>query len=744
MPLHASTAVIDQILQNQPPSLAAPLLSGISPNNKPALSRQRDHSACRRPETPLKVRKTRENLKQCSLYADIPPPCVHANGYGEPHTCGESIVQPEGVGDALLSLCPKRSDPVVRHSRFEEDTGLEESTSSTTVPSTSRLQRQKSVSRRMLSKVKQGISGRPKISHPIKHMGSETSLVRRLSGRRKKDSDVDRRFHSFEVVRPSVESAIDETPDFASFASAAGQRSFTDSTVSTAEVLGDSPDPHDLNDELTTPANGSVPAFAPTSSPVSQPPSSPSLHPTPRPPPRKGPPPPLAPRSYSLCLNVPCVDLYVAMDAASVDVHSKRDIWVAVEATVRTMSSRISIADTELSAGHATEYSTGGTNVEEPAEFDEPHPMRHTSPETACGAITTLRLCFKPVQGCLLREVIGQKSVKDLNVGQQCSLFIKLRVPKIRMRDSVLDPDQESLFTELESIVGTLKTEILHVEARYRHSMLPLDNVVTVRHVCKIKRPKTDSRWSIAAHNEEIGTPTEVHAMLARYLAGHYSCAKAVDLLGQYLSSAALAQPGVREIYEALKADLQIQNVNGSIDNKPSVIVTDIDVNFTGSAVAGSEQFSTAPNTPTTVNEPYSQRALLSTSGNLFHDTSMPTTLKLAPPLLTAPRTTIALSTDTSSASKAAAREQDAHSESQDSARQLWRHIRRTSLSTRQQLEEMMPESLSQLEAEDDHLRELRRRALANKRSIGAETLRAWRWEENVKNRDTHGEAPWM
>ena len=86
---------------------------------------------------------------------------------------------------------------------------------------------------------------------------------------------------------------------------------------------------------------------------------------------------------------------------------------------------------------------------------------------------------------------------------------------------------------------------------------------------------------------------------------------------------------------------------------------------------------------------------------------------------------------------------------SRDTARQLWRHIRRTSLSTKQ-LEDLAPERLQVLEAGDAALRDLRRRALANKRSVGAETLRAWRWDEQAmlkragEGERGAGEAPWM
>lgn len=729
-------------MQNQPPALAVPLLSSISPNNRPALNRQRDHSACRRPETPLKVRKTRENLKQCSLYADIPPPCVHSAVLVQAPTCSESPGETE-EGSHVTE--PKRPALATRQSRFEEDTQFMGTTSSTAMPTESRMQRQKSVSRRMLSRVKQGISGRSKNFPAIRHMESETSLIRKLSRGRKHGNDDERRSQSFEVVRPSADSGIDETPEFVSFTSALGQRSFTDSTVSTAEVLGDSSNALEPRHVEPTLDGDVLPGLAPTSPPASESAASPSPQPTPRPPPRKELPPLLSSASHGLSLAVPCVDLYVAMDTASVDVHSKRDIWVAVEATVRSMSSKVSLSHISTSTDALSNLISGNASLDAPAGFDQPHSYSRDATEAACGAITTLRLCFKPVQGCLLREVIGQKSVKDLVIGQQCSLFIKVRVPKIRVRDSTIDPDQESLFTELESMIGTLKTEILHVEARYRHSMLPMDNVVTVRHVCKIKRPKVESRWSFFGPSDELGAPTEVHTMLARYVTAHYSSDKALELLEQYLSPASLMQPGVRDLYDSLH-DLRNQQEDRPSDAKPSVIVTDIDLDTMSGNAVGSEHFSTAPNTPSLIEGPPSRTLGSSTSSASLDSKSQPLPLlpKFAPPLLTAPKTTTALSTAISSSTGPDTASTPDTSASPDTARKLWRHIRRTSLSTKQQLEEMTPERLNQLEADDEHLRELRRRALANKRSIGAETLRAWKWEESMQNRVKEGEAPWM
>lgn len=58
-------------------------------------------------------------------------------------------------------------------------------------------------------------------------------------------------------------------------------------------------------------------------------------------------------------------------------------------------------------------------------------------------------------------------------------------------------------------------------------------------------------------------------------------------------------------------------------------------------------------------------------------------------------------------------------------------------------MEELSPEKVQQLEDSDENLRALRSKALANKRSVGAETLRGWRWEGKV-NGSGNGEAPWL
>ena len=69
-----------------------------------------------------------------------------------------------------------------------------------------------------------------------------------------------------------------------------------------------------------------------------------------------------------------------------------------------------------------------------------------------------------------------------------------------------------------------------------------------------------------------------------------------------------------------------------------------------------------------------------------------------------------------------------------DAARELWRHIRQSSLSTNQSAV-TNSQQLHYLKASDDTVKELHQRALANKRSVGAETLREWKWDEQMNER---------
>jgi hypothetical protein len=325
---------------------------------------------------------------------------------------------------------------------------------------------------------------------------------------------------------------------------------------------------------------------------------------------------------------------------------------------------------------------------------------------------------------------------------------MKLFVPRIRPSDStreVEEIDQESLFAELHSIVGTLEQDVLHVETRYKHSLVPESNTLTCRVACKVRRPKTDSRWSICSTSDGQASGSNVHERLAKYIISHCPPQQALDLIRYHLGRTASAVHTIDQLCIALETQISEQR-SASLDaatDKPSILISDTSLEPDSSIAspAPSDNFSTAPCSPLSGTALTAQTSIKS-SGPLLSATPAKVSkrkaspaIPLAHPLISAAKVTTAVSNSYSEGSPA-----DPGS-GPDDARALWKHIRQSSLSTLQQLVESKPETLAELEATDDVVKELRRKALANKRSVGAETLRAWHWDDK---RSQGGVAPWM
>ncbi|RMY96798.1 hypothetical protein D0864_05046 [Hortaea werneckii] len=571
-----------------------------------------------------------------------------------------------------------------------------------------RIQRHRSVSRRMLSKVKQGIASRTKATTAVRHNEPEATIFRCLSNTRKKSSEVERRADTFDTYSSGIDVSGETTPPLVvDTEQQLTQRSFTDSTVSTNEILGN---------ERIAPRDDACPGVSPScvSSPDSSAKRSPSTELTPRPP-IKAPSRLLDHGTHLACLSIPHVLLDVTADRMAVDAGSAGSIWVAIEGTVLSRALDVS-TDGVIGFKH---FST-------------------RSDDTSLGSVTSLRLCFKPAPGCQILDIVGQKTAKDLKINQTCSLFVSVSVPKLNLtaaNDS--EADTSSLFEELESIVGTLDTDLLHVEARYRHSLLPHDNVVNVRHTAKLRRPKAESRWSLPTALNDLSISDEVHTKIAIHLADHYSPRRAIGLIDRCLGVEVTASEAVRQVRQTLIRDLDREYLVDE-EPKPSVIVTDID---TLPSALGIEP--PVDDSGPTAHASF-KSACVFTAGN--NDVAASTDLHLGtnrrstsasaliirPPSPIRPHVDQSPSTNKSSLPVA----------QQDDARKLWRHIRQSSLSTKQAAElESLP--VHHIEAKDEKLRELRKQALSNKRSVGAETLKDWKWTEKMEE-IKKAEMPWL
>nr|OQO23325.1 hypothetical protein B0A51_09460 [Rachicladosporium sp. CCFEE 5018] len=337
-------------------------------------------------------------------------------------------------------------------------------------------------------------------------------------------------------------------------------------------------------------------------------------------------------------------------------------------------------------------------------------------------------------------DLLGQKSSKTLHLGDSCTLFIKLHIPRVKRIDSVAPGiiDQDALFMELESIVGTLEQEILHVEARYKHSLLHESNKATIRTVAKLKRPKVDSRWSMLPADSLTGSHASVSERLARYIAHECQPDQALDLIHYYLDASAMRKSAIADICCELEQQIHLDALSGEIPptvhEKPSILISDTSLNeyhmvLTSPTVSDHlSNHLSMPSWPSGSELSKRRQAAGSSTSSLLISsgsrTRLAATITPSPNLLIPSRTNTALSAPTA-----------------DSARAVWRHIRHASLTTLQQLAESAPETLEQLEAGDEVVMKLRRTAVANKRSVGAETLRGWKWEDK---REGGVVAPWM
>ena len=187
----------------------------------------------------------------------------------------------------------------------------------------------------MLSSLKSAAT-RTRSTHAIRPMESEASLLRRISGRRKptNGSQPERRAYSFDVSRDSVASDTDHRDGHLDDRSVhrLDQRSCTESTVSTSALVQDL---ESVTPPLGTPTDGRVVSKNRYSgAPESPPPRHPAgFELTPRPVDRMV---QLATEQITLQLTVPYIQLHVTMDNSIVDYSEKRNMWIAIEATVKT------------------------------------------------------------------------------------------------------------------------------------------------------------------------------------------------------------------------------------------------------------------------------------------------------------------------------------------------------------------------------------------------------------------------
>jgi hypothetical protein len=276
-----------------------------------------------------------------------------------------------------------------------------------------------------------------------------------------------------------------------------------------------------------------------------------------------------------------------------------------------------------------------------------------------------------------------------------------------------------AIYAEVESMLGVLTTDVLRVEAEYRHPILPSENIIRLQHTFSVKRPQSGSVWlsGAAQPNENVRVP----GALAHFIATHYTPSHGLKMINRWLPPSAPFARDVQQAREYLESLIARQRY--AVETQfPHVTIHE-----TGE-----------------INQDYNGIYDRQRTPSLTHmENTVPPYCELSE---TSP-------TDPSSRRPLPALPAEAHPDKQegparearDSAREVWdQRIRRKSLSSQQMMR--LTSDVQQMEASDDHLRVLHNKALTNKRSIGVETLRAWQMERAADRNaaDDQRSPPWL
>ena len=309
------------------------------------------------------------------------------------------------------------------------------------------------------------------------------------------------------------------------------------------------------------------------------------------------------------------------------------------------------------------------------------------------GFISNVRVYIEPGVDSELDFVIGDLSFPSLRPGESLSIPLKLKMkpfsrlfgPSSSRKTSQGSMSSTAAFAEVELMLGEALSELFTVEVHYTHSLFPPNTDVIVKETCWVLRTDPAADYSPEVIEEKTqGRRDKVHGNLAMSMAAMKPPGAALSKLKSTFTDegAGLSRPAHLEL---LKQELKFQvgvladeYIMNHIESRRSSDGDSLDLELylpgertkpqlhehTGN---GSRRYGGTPDSPTTV----------------IHRCTSP----------------------------------DDESPGIDAPRRIWREIRRESRARRG--------ASGGSESADERLRELKKRALKNKRSVGADTLRS-------------------
>ncbi len=319
-----------------------------------------------------------------------------------------------------------------------------------------------------------------------------------------------------------------------------------------------------------------------------------------------------------------------------------------------------------------------------------------TSPDRIEDVILELR----PGPGCTVMNVLGQNRQSLLRPEQVMTLLVKVKIPAIRRRKtpklesnkrSSLSLRYEEALADLETALGETVTEALTVTARHKHPRLPRNSQIVVEEICRIRRSNQSSAWSVT---EDPRMAAQLHEQVQQRLA---FC----------IATECEPKPALQMLKETFNAEKWPVERQSSVEFIMKEVEYQICVQEGLCRRAGHQDDDGEDGSPDLGRFSFENRP-----SEVLNLQESPLALRSASD---SPATVIY----NRSSEKARA-----SSESIDQARKIWHVMRKDSRSSRP-LQHNSMESLHRLESSDEQLRQIRKQALRNKRSVGADTLRS-------------------
>lgn len=132
------------------------------------------------------------------------------------------------------------------------------------------------------------------------------------------------------------------------------------------------------------------------------------------------------------------------------------------------------------------------------------------------GRLKDVTMAIDAGPNCTIQRVLGRTGWEYLNPGQTVRLLVKVqhssrpspRTPAADVPDvsEFVVSSQEAL-DELDTLLGEAVQELIHVELRYRHTLLPPGTVLSLRETGTVKKHATDLTWSPVSARKSLDDP---------------------------------------------------------------------------------------------------------------------------------------------------------------------------------------------------------------------------------------------